>query len=543
MKQYFFIYARKSSEAEDRQCQSITDQLKILQELAASRNLQIAQTFTESYSAKAPGRPVFNEMIKAIKQRGDIKGILCWKLNRLFRNPVDEGNLRWMIQNQDIEEIHTPSKTYYSDDSDFVMAVEGSQAQRFIKDLRVDTMRGTQTKIEKGMAPLLAFPGYINNKFKDQGKRDISADPVQFLIMKKVFSLALTGNFSIQKLYEKATEMGLKNQHGRQVGRTTLYEAIKNPFYTGKFLYKGELHQGTHDPMISQEQYELVQQIYGFSSRPRYGKNTDLLNGVIKCACGGWITGDKKTKPSGLIFTYYKCSRKGKGCSNPQIPGKELYRQVNEKLSQIQIKQEYINWFVKWLRNSNQDKINIREAHKTSLQASLRNNQLKIDNLLNMKLSDQNMNGEMLNDEEYKNMRLRLLKDRDTIQNQLKGLHSRFDEIDELVVKTLNFALQAKRILAEGNILEKKTVLKALGSNLILNDGKLDITTRSMFKVLQDRITEINRIELDIGAIQNTKPSINTLVYPLQNDIRTAYMRLSALELLEVKQYFFFIGI
>lgn len=62
MKTKYFIYARKSSEAEDRQVLSIDSQLRELRELARKENLKIVKEFTESKTSKKPGRKIFNEM-------------------------------------------------------------------------------------------------------------------------------------------------------------------------------------------------------------------------------------------------------------------------------------------------------------------------------------------------------------------------------------------------------------------------------------------------------------------------------------------------
>ena len=100
----FFLYARKSSESEDRQVASIESQIAELEKLAKREGLEIIKLFFESKSAKAPGRAVFNEMIERI-YKGEAQGILCWKLDRLARNPVDGGNINWMLQQGGIQHI------------------------------------------------------------------------------------------------------------------------------------------------------------------------------------------------------------------------------------------------------------------------------------------------------------------------------------------------------------------------------------------------------------------------------------------------------
>src|ERR1700691_1066324 len=118
-KKYYLIYCRKSEESEDRQVQSLDDQIRSAEQLVANKNLHLLETepFVEARSAKKPGRLQFNAMIDLIYERKDIKGIIVWKLNRLCRNPKDEGTIRWLLQSGDIEEIVTPEKTYKQVDS------------------------------------------------------------------------------------------------------------------------------------------------------------------------------------------------------------------------------------------------------------------------------------------------------------------------------------------------------------------------------------------------------------------------------------------
>ena len=64
----YFLYARKSSESEDRQIQSIDDQINKLKQLAIDLKLEIVEIYSESKSAKKPNnRPLFDEMIKRIE--------------------------------------------------------------------------------------------------------------------------------------------------------------------------------------------------------------------------------------------------------------------------------------------------------------------------------------------------------------------------------------------------------------------------------------------------------------------------------------------
>ena len=90
--QKFFLYARKSTDVEDKQVLSIEAQLTELREFAKRENLEIVEELVEKQSAKIPGRPIFNEMFARI-ERGEANGILAWHPDRLARNSVDGGKI------------------------------------------------------------------------------------------------------------------------------------------------------------------------------------------------------------------------------------------------------------------------------------------------------------------------------------------------------------------------------------------------------------------------------------------------------------------
>ena len=498
-KKWYLEYARRSSESEDRQMASIPNQLMVLNELAKNKKLSVlGKPFTENKSAKAPDRSVFNEMIGLIKSRNDIKGIICWKLNRLTRNPVDTGTLQWIIQTGAIEEIVTPSKTYTEVDSDFIMAVEGAQANRFIRDLREDTQRGIDSKLEKGMAPVLAPPGYKNNIEKRQGEKDISPHPTYFTLMRKLFELALTGNFSLQNLVIKAGELGIKNSRNKSISKSQMSKIMRNPFYTGRFIYGKKLHNnGTHQPMLSDDEFDLLQDILSGRSRPRKQKHDFWHTGIpIICGeCGGHITGDHKVKHykngKSQTFIYARCTKKNKdiACSQKYVEAEELKRQVMEILVTMKLSRKFVDWAIKWLNVVNQDQKDARNARYDALKKSYEDTVKKIDALLDLKLL------KLISNEEFSEKRESLLEEKSKVQENLGKVDRHIDDWTELAAKTFDFAATAQERFENGDIEDRKIILKAIGSDLILKDQKLTVQARTPFFKIQQALSEIKAVE------------------------------------------------
>ena len=110
-------------------------------------------------SAKEPGRPVFNEMLSKI-HRGEADGILCWKLDRLARNPICGGQISWMLQNDIIKSIRTYDREYLPSDNVIIMNVEFGASNQYIRDLSQGVKRGHKSKNQMGWRPGPASQGY-----------------------------------------------------------------------------------------------------------------------------------------------------------------------------------------------------------------------------------------------------------------------------------------------------------------------------------------------------------------------------------------------
>ena len=196
MSQKFFLYARKSTDVEDKQVLSIEAQLTELREYAKRENLNIAQEFIEKQSAKIPGRPVFNKMISCI-EKGDADSILAWHPDRLARNSVDGGRVIYLLDTEKLASLKFP--TFWCDSTSqgkFMLNMAFGQSKYYVDSLAENTKRGLRQKVRNGDYPTLAPVGYIN----DSRTKTVVVDKKKAKVIKQAFEIYVKGNQRLEDI-------------------------------------------------------------------------------------------------------------------------------------------------------------------------------------------------------------------------------------------------------------------------------------------------------------------------------------------------------
>jgi site-specific DNA recombinase len=468
------IYARKSTESEDRQILSIDSQVRELKEYARREDLAIIHVLTESRSAKAPGRPVFNELFGLV-QRGRVDGVLCWKLDRLARNPVDGGAVIWAMEERKLTAIHTPQRAFTNTGNDkFWMQLEFGMAKKYVDDLSDNVKRGIRAKLELGWISGLPPLGYLN----DPTNRIIVKDPVRFPLVRRMWDFMLSGKHTPPQILQVATaKWGLRTRQFKRIGgkplaRSAVYELFKNPFYYGTIVRKGEYYQGKHPAMITKSEFDRVQSLLGVSTSPRPQQRTFAYTGLIRCGeCGASVTAEHKRNRYGSTYVYYHCTKRkpGVACTQRVIEVKELERQVEAFLQSITITAKVRDWAIKQVRASNDE-----EAEKDRVGLEALNKQHSTCKRQLSELVDLRLRG-LLSDDEYIAKKRQLEEERARLDELLKGADGRFVNVLGRCVDVFDFARRATTTFAGGSLEDKRAILRFTGSNLVLKDRILSI--------------------------------------------------------------------
>jgi DNA invertase Pin-like site-specific DNA recombinase len=502
MSQYI-IYCRKSSESEERQVLSIESQMKELKELASRLNLEAPEILTESQSAKYPGRPIFNAMMKKV-YANQVKAVITWKLDRLARNPIDGSALVWALDQGKVQEIITPYGTFKNDSNEkFLMQLEFGMAKKYVDDLSDNVKRGNRAKLERGWLPGLPPLGYLN----EPKERTIITDPERFPLVRKMWELLLRG-LSPSKILDIANEeWGFRTRTHKKTGNkplslSGLYKIFGNPFYYGLIERKEGVFIGKHEPMISEEEFWKVQEIFGRKGRPRSKTHQFAFTGLIRCAeCGCMITAEEKEKKSGKHYAYYRCTKKKRGtpCSQKYINAKDLEAQISEYLRKIHVHERLLDLGMEYLSEEQAEEDKRCLDIQRSLEKAHSDCQKKVDNLNQMRLKD------LIDDEEYLKEKKALLEEKIKMEEGLKNGDNSSQAVD-LTKKTLVFANEAIAHFQTGTLEDQRLILHKISSNLLLIDKKLIIQAKKVFRILEEGLKAISL------GIQPLEPAKNGLV-------------------------------
>ena len=507
-----FLYARRSSdESSDKQLQSIEDQINNLKPLAAKHGLKIVATLEESKSAKEPHiRPVFESMIKRI-EAGEAEGIITWHVNRLSRNPIDSATISWMLQKNDIKVIQTYDREYLPEDNVLLFNVETSMANQYVRDLAKVSRRGMQGKADRGWLPSKAAIGYYN--YNDTVTIDIRVDEERFDMVRKMWELLLTGNYTVPQIQQIANEeWGFRTRKHKRSGGTpialsTMYRMFTNQFYTGMFEWSGDLYEGNHKAIVTVEEFDKAQIILGRKGKPRQQVHDASFTGLVHCGeCDCMCTYTAKQKiveTTGELktYAYYHCTKKKNKnkkdditCKQKPVTLESFEEQIDIELERFTILPKFQEWAIEIINRKNDGEIKERTKIYESQQKAYNETQKQLDTLTQMRYR------ELIDDEEFLKEKTDLKQQLAKLKLQLNSTENRAEKWLELTEKTFDFARYARKEFMHGSIQQKREIFAALGQNFTLKDKKVFITPNDWFVPIEKAYPELEakfkRLEL-----------------------------------------------
>ena len=469
----FFLYARKSTDEPDRQILSIEAQITELKEFATKEQLNIVQNFIESQTAKEPGRPIFNEMIKRIES-DEANGILAWHPDRLARNSVDGGRIIFLLDTGKIQSLKFP--TFWFDNTPqgkFMLNIAFGQSKYYIDNLSENVKRGLRQKVRRGEQSGVAITGYLNDKVNHK----IIPDPERFHLVRKLFELYATGEYSLKDLRNKMTSLGLISRNGKVFTISNIQMFLKNPFYYGAFYFNAELHQGAHKPAIAKKLFDKCREVMKSKAHhTNRGVKFYAFRGIFKCGeCNCSITAEAQKG-----HNYYRCTKKKIPCSQKYVREESLNEQISTILKKVSLPDSWAKTMISKL-DKEKDKTDRADfSFIQNLKSQIEECKDKLDKLLDLQLSG------TISTEEYAEKKQKILNQKIEILEKLKVFQQKGYSWLE---PTKNFILtsnEAKKVASGTNLTGKAEFLKKVGSNLVLEAQNIKYFPRTAWKILEN---------------------------------------------------------
>ncbi len=342
----YCLYARKSTEAEEKQALSIDSQIKEMRQVAERENLNIVEIRKESHSAKESGqRPVFEEIVKDI-DTGIFNGIITWAPDRLSRNAGDLGKLVDRMDQKKLIQIKTFGQTFSNSPSDkFLLMILCSQAKLENDNKSINVKRGMRARCEMGLWPVQPPTGYRKPNQR-LAKCEVEIDLERADTIRQIFEKISYEKWSVSKVHAWLRyDLDFKTHRGFHLSLGNVFKIINNTFYYGRFEFpqgSGVWYEGKHKPIITKELFDETRNSIKSQTIKSQGKEFAFTR-IMKCgACGSGITADEKFKKllNGGVnrHVYYRCTKaKDRNCKNPALNETELIESLLDMVDTLNI--------------------------------------------------------------------------------------------------------------------------------------------------------------------------------------------------------------
>ena len=472
----YALYCRKSTEDSSRQVLSLDSQEQEMLRLANSLDLNVVKIFRESKSAKKPdNRPSFSELINLIKKE-KIDGIICWKIDRLSRNPIDSATIQWLLQQGQLKVIQTMEKKYLPSDNTLLFSVESGMANQYILDLSKNVKRGIRAKLEKGYWPNLAPIGYLNDK------SSIIIDKKRAKYIKRAFELYATGKYGVKEISDILFKEGFESRAGKKYHKSKIHKMLGSSFYCGIMEKDGQKYLGKYEPIISKKLFEEAQEVVNKKAHVKRQVIPFAFRGILKCAnCGCHLTATKK---KGRL-TYYYCTN-GKGtCSEHKVYLKEeqLSKILSPVFEPLLFDEKIINLVYRAKLQQQKQSSSYLEESIAVLQSRLKNLESRKNALLDAYLD------KILSEDDFEPKNEAINNELVELKKSIQELEAQKDQGDKITLERIKNMFLApknmKKIFLKANSEKQKEILNSLLWNAEIGNKKIaNISYKEPYDIL-----------------------------------------------------------
>ena len=498
------IFCRVSSKRQKDEGVSLEVQEKTIKQYCQNKDFNILATYSIDESSTKGARKEFHKMLEFAEECKGKVAIIVSYIDRLQRSYKDTPELERLRSTGKIE-FHALREnliiTLNSPAMDLTIWYMHVLMANFQINTMIDKVKASQKENWgagkwQGLAPI----GYFNDKDEDR-KATVEIDKDRAPIIKILFEEYATGYHSLQSIWYKARELGLKSKEKNHfenspkfgkhtfISRNQIGAILKNPFYYGVMKIKGKLIPHVYEPIISKELFDKVQEVFKSKSRKVFSHEQEYkaipfaFRGLIKCdTCGCTITPERHNK-NDKKYIIYKCSHLKGHCNQCNVNENVLFEQLDKELfSKINIPTKILDILKNNVQKNMEESATANANIKSNLQSELQILTNKEDNLTDLYIS-----GKIK--EEIYNRQINAIADE---KIRLEESISRYKEITKDIKDTVESLLDIignlSNIIRNASPNKQNKLLRLLITDCKLNGKELKYTVKAPF----DRFIQYN---------------------------------------------------
>ncbi len=475
------IYCRVSTEEQAEKGFSLDVQEKLCRDFAERNDYETVGVYRdEGKSGTSLDRPALKDLLERSQQDKTIKAVIVQETDRLARNTKDHLTIRALLQKANVKLISVAQPMLDDSPEGNMIDTILASVNQFQSDINSrKTRKSLQEKFEQGWWPGWAPLGYLNTPIENVGegqraRKIVTNDPERWDLMRELFKLYLTGNYSAFELSEIMHAKGLQSRTGKKICNSIMVHILRNPFYAGIIRWNEQQRQGNHEPIITLQEHESILDILSahnfHASRRRV--HHFLLMGFLYCnVCGGRYTAELHAKRN---IVYYHCNFQGKrGNEKPHtnagqnIEATAIEEEIEMRFKGMQFSDEYISMIISKAEKH-------YDAWKGSVETQRRvflNQKQSLEQKRD--IAEEKLLARIISDEDFSRLKTKLVQGLNQIQNQLAGLDTQHESKMNTLREVLRFCGNVYESYREAPYEVKRHYLGLFWEKFLLEDRRI----------------------------------------------------------------------
>ena len=450
---------------------SLEQQQAAIERYVAQQDLDITAWFKEKKTAATQGRPIFNEMMRQLRQR-KASGVVMHKVDRSARNLRDWTDLEDLIEaGVDLHFAHD-AIDMKSRGGRLSADLQAVIAADYIRNLREEALKGIEGRLKQGILPHHAPIGYL-----DRGPGEPKAvDPVRGPIVRWLFERYGVGDCTLRDLTDLAANRGLRNSAGKPLRLTQIHYLLRNVFYAGVLKSaRFGIFPGAHQPIVRRSLFDRVQKILSGKFVRHTKRHLFRFRRLLHCkTCGRSLIG---SRVKGII--YYRCSTVT--CPTTSVREDAVDAEVREMLRTFTLGDAEVDRIAAELATMNRNARDLLEKRRAALTEALATANARFERLTGLLLDDK------IDPAAYDQAQSAIVLGRQKLEQDLATA----DEDQSIAITAAGKIVELARrpiILYESADAERKRLLvETVMSNCVVTGKSLAFSLREPFAMLAKR--------------------------------------------------------